>query len=213
MLDDFSLGFVKLKKDEIIETVKARVEGGEDPIAILEDARCGMTAVGDHYQEGKLYLAEMLLAAEIFKQAVAILNPYLARSRPPEPRGKVVIATLKGDIHDLGKNILKTLLESQGFEVHDLGVDVDPLILVDTVKEVEPHFVGFSALITAAFDNMRKAKEMLEKEGLRDKFKFMVGGGVTNSMLKDYLGADFQTTDAMEGVAYCLKIMEENSDA
>jgi len=179
----------------------------------MEDARRGMTTVGDQFQEGNLYLAEMMLAAEIFKQVVVILKPHLDRARPPEPAGRVVLATPKGDIHDLGKDILATLLQGRGFEVFDLGVDVPPSLVVEKVREVKPDFVGFSVLITTAFASMKEATEIFEKENLRDTFKLMVGGGVTSPMLKDHIGADFQTTDAMEGVAYCLKILEENKPA
>jgi len=213
MLEDLSTGFVELKKDEVIETMKERVERGDDVLDILEDARRGMTAVGDRFQEGTLFLAEMMLAAEIFKEALAILKPKLEQARPPEPVGRVVLATPKGDIHDLGKNIFATLLEGQGFEVFDLGVDVDSSLVIEKVKEVEPDFLGFSALITTAFAGMKQTSEILEELGLREPLKLMVGGGVTSPLLKDHIGADFQTTDAMEGVAYCLKIMEAKNRA
>jgi methanogenic corrinoid protein MtbC1 len=114
---------------------------------------------------------------------------------------------LRGDIHDLGKNIVATLLRAQGFEVYDLGVDVDPAVVVKKVKETRPEFVGFSVLITTAFDSMKEAADMLVEAGLRRQLKLMIGGGVTTPMVRDYVGADFQTTDAMEGVAYCMKAM------
>jgi methanogenic corrinoid protein MtbC1 len=210
MLEDLSAGFVQLKKDEVLETVRARVERGDGPLEILEDARRAMTAVGDQFQEGTLFLAEMILAAELFKEVMSILRPQLARARPPEPLGTVVIATAKGDIHDLGKNLLVTLLEAQGFEVHDLGVDVDPSQVIEKVREVEPDFVGFSALITTAFAGMKRTTEILEAEGLRGGFKLMVGGGVSTPTLKEHIGADFQTTDASVGVEYCLRVMQES---
>ena len=139
------------------------------------------------------------------KGAVGILNPYLAKASPPKPVGKAVVATLQGDIHELGKNMFVLLLRAQGFEVHDLGVDVEPARLVEKVKEVKPDFVGFSALITSVFVGMKEASDALEKAGLRDQFKLMVGGGVSNPMVKEYIGADFQTTEATEGVAYCIE--------
>jgi methylmalonyl-CoA mutase cobalamin-binding domain/chain len=119
----------------------------------------------------------------------------------------VVLATLTGDIHDLGKNIVGTLLRAQGFDVCDLGVDVAPAMVVEKVKEVKPEFVGFSVLMTTAFAAMKQAAEMLEEAGLRDQIKLMIGGGVTTPMVKEYIGADFQTLDATEGVAYCLKVI------
>ncbi len=213
MLENLSAGIADLKKDEVLETVAKRLERGDDTLNILDDARRGMTIVGDQFKEGTLFLSEMLLSAEIFKEAMVILKPYLNKIRPPESLGKVLLATPKGDIHDLGKNILATLLEGQGFDVYDLGVDVDMLLIIEKIKDVKPDFVGFSALITTAFASMKQVAEILEKEGLRDTFKLMVGGGVTNSTLKDYIGADFQTTDAMEGVKYCLKSIKEKNNA
>ena len=207
MSEDLSMALVELKNDKVAEAVKSRAEKGEDPVRILEECRQGMSIVGERFQKGEYFLAELLLSAEIFKGAIAILEPYLAKARPPKPLGKVVLATLRGDIHDLGKNIVATLLRAQDFEVYDLGVDVDPAVVVDKVKETRPEFVGFSALITTAFDSMKEAAEMLAEAGLRDKLKLMVGGGVTTPMVRAYVGADFQTTDAMEGVAYCMKAM------
>lgn len=208
MIEGLSAGFIELKKDEVLAAVKARVERGDEAIKIMEDARMAMVAVGNKFQEGEIYLAEMLLAAQIFKEVIGVLEPHLNLYRPAEPRGSIVLATPKGDIHDLGKNIFATLLNCQGFRVYDLGVDVDPAQIIRTVKEVKPDFVGFSALITTAFASMKHLSDIFEKEALRKSFKLMVGGGVTTPMLKEHIGADFQSTDAMEGVTYCLKIME-----
>ncbi len=205
MSDELAMALVELKRDEVLGTVKEKAERGDDPLKILEECRRGMTIVGDRFQAGEFYLAEMMLAAEIFKGVVEILNPHMDKVRPPKPLGKVVLATLKGDIHDLGKDIVATLLRAQGFEVHDLGVDVLPAVVVDKVKEVNPEFVGFSALITSAFASMKEASELLVESGLRDKCKLMVGGGVTTPTVKEHIGADFQTLDAMEGVSYCLE--------
>jgi len=206
MADELSMAVVDLKRDEVAEMVSNRVDGGEDPIRILDECRRGMTIVGERFQAGDYYLAELMLSGEIFKEAVAILEPYLATARFSEPLGRVVLATLSGDIHDLGKNILATLLRAHGFEVYDLGVDVPPATLVDKVKETTPDFVGFSALVTTTFDSMKKATDMLEEAGLRSQLRVMVGGGVTTGKVREYVGADFQTTDATEGVAYCLKL-------
>jgi len=205
MTEELSQLIVELKRDEAARVVKSRLEKGNDPIQILDECRQGMTKVGDRFQQGDYFLAELMLSAEIFKAAVSILQPYLARSRPSKPLGKITLATLRGDIHDLGKNILATLLEAHGLEVQDLGVDVPPDRVVENVKETRPDFVGCSALITTAFDSMKKAADMLVEAGLRDQVKIMIGGGVTTTMVKDYVGADFQTTDAMQGVTYCLK--------
>ena len=204
MIDDLSIGFVELRKDEVLETIKTRLERGDDILQILEEARLAMTVVGDKFQDGDLFLAEMMLAANIFKEIIDELQPHLDKVRPPEPIGKVVLATPRGDIHDLGKNIFATLLEGQGFDVYDLGVDVEPDIIVEKVIAVKPDFVGFSTLITSAFAYMKATADLFREQKLRDSFKLMVGGGVTNAMLKEHIEADFQTIDAMEGVNFCL---------
>jgi methylmalonyl-CoA mutase cobalamin-binding domain/chain len=208
MSREIKKAIIELKRDEITGLVNARLEKGDDPLQVLNECRDGLNAVGDLYQRGDYFLAELMLSAEVFKAAVAILEPHLARVRPPELVGKVLLATLKGDIHDLGKNILATLLKAQGFEIVDMGVDVPPKLVLEKVKETRPDFVGFSALISTAFDTMKEAVVMLEANGLRDRLRIMVGGGVTNSTVKDYVGADFQTVDATEGVRYCMKMLE-----
>ena len=209
MSEELSMAVVELKRDEVAEMVINRADKGENPVQILEECRKGMTIVGDRFQKGDYYLAELLLSAEIFKKAVAILQPYLAKHRPSKPLGKVILATLKGDIHNLGKDIVATLLEAHGFQVYDLGVDVSPSIVLQKVKEVNPDFVGFSALITTAFESMKEAADMLTEAGLRDQLKLMIGGGVTTPLVQAYVGADFQTVDAMEGVVYCMKMVGE----
>src|SRR4030042_4136683 len=207
MSEELSMAVVERKRDEVAEMVINRADKGENPVQILEECRKGMRRVGDRFQKGHYSLAELLLSAEIFKKAVAILQPYLAKHRPSKPLGKVILATLKGDIHNLGKDIVATLLEAHGFQVYDLGVDVAPPIVLQKVKEVNPDFVGFSALITTAFESMKEAADMLTEAGLRDQLKLMVGGGVTTPLVQAYVGADFQTVDAMEGVAYCMEVM------
>lgn len=208
MAEELIAALVDFRKEEVIEAVKSRAERGESPVQILAECRRGMTIVGERFQKGEYFLAELMLSGEIFKGALAILEPYLAKTNPSKPLGKVVLATLKGDIHDLGKDIVAIMLKAQGFEVYNLGVDVSPNIVIDKVKETTPDFVGFSALITTAFDSMKQTAIMLQEAGLREQFKLMVGGGVTTPAVKEYVGADFQTTDATEGVAYCIEVMK-----
>ncbi len=205
MSEELALAIVELDRDKALTLVESRSNKGESPLQILEECRQGMTIVGDRYQKGDYFLAELMLSSEIFKRVMAILEPQLAKVRPPKPAGKMVLATLKGDIHDLGKNLFGSLVKTQGFEVYDLGVDVAPVLVVQKVKEVKPDFVGFSALISSCFASMKETAEMLDEAGLRGGFKLMVGGGVTNTMVKEYIRADFQTVDAMAGVAYCMK--------
>jgi methylmalonyl-CoA mutase cobalamin-binding domain/chain len=205
MREELVNGIVELKKNEVIETVKQLIEDGEDPQKILEDCRLGMTTVGDRFQQGDYYLAELMLSADIFKDAISLLDPLLTQSGSADNAGKVLVATLKGDIHDLGKDIFATLLKAQGFDVYNMGVDVPPNEVLDKTKEIRPDFIGFSALITPTFERMKETIEMLESQGLRKDIKVLIGGGITTPAISDYVGADFQTIDAMSGVEYCMK--------
>ena len=202
--------FLVFNRDAILDVVRDRLHAGEDPLILLDGCRSAMTAVGERFHNGDFFLAELILSAEIFKEVAAIIEPHVSRQRSAEAMGRVLIGTLKGDIHDLGKNIVATLLRARGFEVHDLGVDVPPSVVVEKAKELRPHFVGFSALITTAFPSMKEAVSLLQEAGWRDQVKVMIGGGVTTPAVRDYVGADFQTTDAMEGVDYCLKLSGGN---
>lgn len=208
MSDELSIALVELRRDTVAKIVRGRLGSGEDPIRLLDACRAGMDAVGERFQAGDYFLAELLLAAEIFKLAAAALEPHLAKNHPSAPTGTVVLATMKGDIHDLGKNIFATLLRVQGFVVHDLGVDVPPDRLVASVTAVRPDVVGFSALLTPAFDSMKRAAELLVQAGVRDGIQLLVGGGVTTPAVKDYIGADFQSVDATAGVAHCVQVMQ-----
>jgi methylmalonyl-CoA mutase cobalamin-binding domain/chain len=197
-----------LDRDAALELVNKRLSDGDDALVILAECRDGMSVVGELFQEGEYYLAELLLSAEIFKHAVALLEPHLAELRADKAVGKIVLATMRGDIHDLGKNILATLLRAQSFDVIDLGVNVEPNDLLQKVKDEQPDFVGLSALITTSFDSSREAVDMLEKQGLRDSFKLLLGGGVTTETFREFLNADFQTHDAAAGVNYCIEAMQ-----
>lgn len=207
MIRELSSAIVELERDAIPDIVKTRLELGEESLQILEDCRLGMKQVGERFQAGEYYLAELMIAAELFKDAVALLKPHLGGVQSTGSTGKIVLATMRGDIHDLGKNLLVTLLGVQAFEVHDLGVNVEPKDLVEKVREVKPNFIGFSSLITTSFESTKQAIQQVEEAGLRNGgMKILLGGGVTSPEVKDYVGADFQTLDAATGVDYCLAI-------
>ena len=201
----------ELQRDKVLAMVRGGIETGGDPLDILQACQKGMTLIGDRFQTGDYFLSELILSGAILKQVKDILEPYLRKTRPPTPIGSVVLATLRGDIHDLGKNIFGTLLRAQGFEVHDLGVDVQPAAVLEKVKTVNPEFVGFSSLLTTAFPVMRETVEMLEEAGLREQLRVMIGGGVTTPAVSEYVKADFQTIDAAAGVNYCLKAIRGGS--
>jgi len=209
MSSQLTQNLVDLERDKVLSEVKERLVQGEAPIRIIEECKEGMAQVGEKYKNNEYFLAELMLSGDLFKESMALIEPYLGENTAEENvKGTIILVTLQGDIHDLGKNILATLLKLEGFKVIDLGVDVNPDIVVEKVKEIKPDFLGFSSLLTMTFDPMKSVIDKLEKAGLRDNLKIMVGGGITNMLVKDYIGADFQTVDAMEGVQYCLELIK-----
>jgi len=201
---------ITLEHEKVLEEIDTRLKQGEPPLKLIEECNQAMTEIGEKYKSKEYFLAELMLSGDTFKEAMDIIEPYFGQTTmKSDSKGKVVLATIQGDIHDIGKNILATLLKIEGFKIFDLGVDVNPEVIIEKVKEIKPDFLGFSALLTITFDPMKQVIEKLKEEGLRDQLKIMVGGGITTSRVTDYIGADFQTIDAMEGVDYCRKIIKE----
>ncbi len=205
MSSQLTKNLIELERDKVLSEVRDRLNQGEDPMKIFEECKQGMELIGDKYKNKEYFLAELMLSGDLFKEVSELIEPYLG-GKPTEGdiKGKIILVTMQGDIHDLGKNILNTLLKLEGFEVYDLGVDVNPDLVIEKVKEIKPDFLGFSALLTTTFDPMKYVVDKLKEAGLRDQLKIMVGGGITTTLVKDYIRADFQTLDAMEGVQYCL---------
>ena len=203
---------ILLEHEKVLEEVDSRLKKGEAPIKLIEECNQAMTEIGERYKKKEYFLAELMLSGEIFKEAMELIDPYLGEKEiKSDVKGKVILATIEGDIHDLGKNILATLLKLEGFEIHNLGVDVSPDLIIEKVKEIKPDLLGFSALLSITFDRMKTVIEKLKEENRRDQLKIMVGGGITTSLVKDYIGADFQTIDAMEGVQYSVDVIEGRS--
>ena len=200
---------IELERDQVLSEVEERINKGEDPMKIFNECKEGMEKVGERYKNKEYFLAELMLSGDLFREATEMIEPHLGEKKTEgDIKGKIILATIQGDIHDLGKDILATLLKLEGFEVYDLGVDVSPDIVVEKVKEIQPDFLGFSALLTVTFDPMKEVIDKLKETGLRDKLKIMVGGGITTMLVKDYIGADFQTIDAVQGVQYCLELIK-----
>jgi len=201
---DLATTLTALDKRAALDEARRRAAEGADAVALIEECRGAMEMVGRRFQDGDLYLADLLLAADVFSGVTDVLQPYLQGAALSGNRGLVVLATPRGDVHDLGKSIVATMLRASGFEVHDLGVDVEAERVVDEVRRLRPRFVGFSALLTTTLSEMKAAIDALDREGLRDGLEVLVGGGVTTPQFRDHVGADFQTLDVMAGVAYCL---------
>jgi methanogenic corrinoid protein MtbC1 len=192
---------VALDKGSVLKTVEQELAAGRDPLSLVDEARQGLEDVGSKFECGEFFLMELMRAAQIFQSAAALINPRIKeRYGGIETKGKVVLGTVAGDIHDLGKNIVKILLECRGVGVVDLGVDVAPQRFVDKVREIHPDVVGMSALLTASIPQMRKTIEAMETAAVRKDLKVIVGGGIVGEVRLTEVNADHATTDANEGV-------------
>jgi len=193
----------KLESEALKDLVQKAIQEGEDPLRLLDECRAGMEIVGEMYSSGEYYLAELIIAGEIFKEVVEDLEPLLVKDQDQAGLGAVVIGTPEGDIHDIGKNIVATLFKAAGFDVHDLGVDVAPEDFVREVATSGARVVAMSALITPTFDSMRAVVESLTESGLREGKFVIIGGGPTTPGVRDFAGADAWTLDPMQGVDMC----------
>jgi methanogenic corrinoid protein MtbC1 len=190
-----------MKEGEALRLVEEMVEGGSDPMSILDAARKAMDIVGQRYDEETYFLPELMLAGEMLNQITDIIKPELAKSPEIDRHGKVLIGTVEGDIHDIGKDIVTFMLDVNGFEVLDLGVDVSPQKFVEAIGNFQPQVVGLSGFLTLAFDTMKESVEAIKAAGLRDGVKIMVGGGQINEQIRQYTGADAWGKDAMAAVS------------
>ncbi|GAI89254.1 unnamed protein product [marine sediment metagenome] len=200
---------IELEVDDIEGAVKEALEkDGKDPFDVLQALTKGMDEVGRRYEQKEYYLTELVLAGETIKEAFKILQPALAASGQSESKVGIILATVKGDNHDIGKNILGSLLLSSGYELHDLGMDVDEKTIVEKVKETGASIVALSSLLTMTVEQIRNVDKALKEAGLRDKVKMIVGGAPLNMELAKKLGADDFAEDAVDGVRHIKKLAE-----
>lgn len=184
---------------------KEAIDKGISPYRIIMDGMSkGMDIVGKKYEEGKFFLSDLIMAGETMKEGMEVLKPYLKESEIKKI-GKVVIGTIKGDLHDIGKNIVATLLTAAGFEVIDLGVDVSPEKFLEAIREYKPNILGMSALLTTTMIEMENVIKEIEKFGLRKDIKIIVGGAPLNEEFARKIGADAYAIDAVTGVNICKK--------
>jgi 5-methyltetrahydrofolate--homocysteine methyltransferase len=210
VLDDIKESLVGLDMDKVLDLVKRAVDEGYRPVDIVNSLADGMKIIGEGYERGELFLSEIIMASEIFKEAMNILEPLVLKEEGVlKPIGRVVVGTVEGDLHDIGKNLFTMFLKSMGFDVIDLGVDVSVENFVDAVKQYRPDIVGMSALLTTTVVNMEKVIKALEEAGLRSYVKVIVGGAAVSKEYAIEIGADAGGIDAYEGALICRKWMEE----
>ena len=201
MSGDYVNLLADLKENEVLEATKQRIESGEDPLNILEDTRKGMEIVGKRFADGEYFLPELVFSGELLKEVTEIVKPHITQTVETKKTAKIVLGTVAGDIHDIGLNIVDFMLDVNGFDVTNLGVDVPAEKFVEAVKNTNAPIVGLSGFLTPAFDAMKETVEALEKAGMRDKIKIMIGGGQIDDEVKKYAKADAFGKDAMAAVA------------
>lgn len=198
---------IELEELAALELADEMIKAGIDPVEILEKCREGMSIVGEKFESGDFFLSEMIMAAEIFNQIMDIVRPHL-KSTITESKGKIVIGTVEGDVHDIGKNIIIALLEAEGFDIIDLGVDVPPAKFVEAIKEHKPDIVGMSSLLTVALETTKQTIDAITEAGLRDKVKIIIGGGRIDDHASEYIKPDASTDNAAIGVRLCVNLMK-----
>ncbi|OGO24173.1 MAG: hypothetical protein A2Z28_00530 [Chloroflexi bacterium RBG_16_51_9] len=205
MAGELTKAVADLEEEKAIKMTKDRLAKGEDANKLLAESREGMELVGKRFGEGEYFLPELVYSAEIFKQLAEILKPNLKTATQTKRIGKAIVGTVAGDIHDIGKDIVVFMLDMNGFEVIDLGVDVPPQKFVDAIKQSGASIVALSGFLTLAFDSMKETVDAIKAAGLRNKVKIMIGGGQIDEEIRKFSGADAYGRDAMAGVEIAKK--------
>lgn len=197
-LEAITEAITNLEENKVLKLVKERIDANEDPVKLLEACRKGMSEIGKGNAD-EVFLTDLIMAGEIFNEAVEILMPKLVSS-PSKSLGKIVIGTVEGDIHNIGKDIAINFLKAEGFEVIDLGVNVSAQKFINAIKEYNPHIVGMSGLLTLSIEPMKQIIEAIASANLRDRIKIIIGGERTDEEVCNYVRADAWVNDAIEGV-------------
>jgi trimethylamine corrinoid protein len=189
-----------LKEPEVLAFVDKALAKGTDPMVLLGEVKEGMQIVGQRFASEDYFIPDLVFSGEILKRVVQKLEPHLKSRKDERPKrlGKVIIGTVAGDIHDIGKDLVTFMLDVSGFEVLDLGIDVPVEKFVSTIKESGSSVVGLSGFLTLAFDSMKETVEAIKAAGLRDQVKIMIGGGQIDEQVRSYTGADAYGKDAVE---------------
>jgi methanogenic corrinoid protein MtbC1 len=212
MSEKLMSAMINMQEQEALALVKELMANGEDPMKILQVCTQAMETVGQRFEAGDYFLPELMMAGEILKQVSDIIKPQIAASPEADAlkTGRVLMGTVEGDIHDIGKDIVTFLLEVNGFKVRDIGIDAPPAKFVEEIKAFQPQVVGMSGLLTLAYDAMKTTVTAIEQAGLRDSVKIMIGGGQMSDKIREYAGADAYGKDAVAGVALAKKWTKES---
>lgn len=200
MMDQLAQAISDLEEEVVFKLIDERLASGTDPLEIIASCREGMADVGKRYEAQEYYVSDLIMAGEVFKQSMAVIGEKF-QAEPGDMKGAVVVGTAQGDIHDIGKDIVVSLLQAGNYDVIDLGVDVPPATFVEAVKESGAKVVGLSGLLTISFDAMKATVDALKAAGL--DVKVMIGGGSLTEQVREQVGADALGGDAQAAVDLC----------
>jgi len=191
----------EMQEKEALQRAKQLLEEGVGAMTILEACSAAMETVGERFEKGDYFLPHLMMAGSILNQISEMIKPYIkGKEKSGAGHGRVLIGTVKGDIHDIGKNIVTFLLEANGFETKDIGIDQHPDKFVEAIQSFQPHVVGLSGLLTLAYESMKETVRAIETAGLRDTVRIMIGGALVTEQVRSYTGADAFGQDALAGV-------------
>jgi 5-methyltetrahydrofolate--homocysteine methyltransferase len=193
--------FIDMREADVLAITNDLLESGTEPLAIVDACKQALEIIGQRFEEGEAFVPELVMAGEMMGQITALVKPQIEQEAPVEPLGKVLMGTVEGDIHDIGKDVVVFMLDANGFEVVDLGIDVAPETFVEKIRETQPHVVGLSGLLTLAFESMKETVDAIQAAGLRDQVKIMIGGAPVDAHVQEYAGADAWGADAMQAVS------------
>jgi 5-methyltetrahydrofolate--homocysteine methyltransferase len=211
MTQDLITAIIDLQEPRALELAREMILADDDPWEILDACREAMVVIGNKFERGESFIPELVFAGEILDQITQQVKPILDDEIPREKDGKVVFGTVAGDIHDIAKDIVVLMLDINGFEVYDLGVDVSPQIFIDKIQEVGANILGLSGFLTLAFDPMKKTIDLLQEKGLGGNVRVMIGGGPVDDHACRYTGADAWGKDAMAAVELAKEWNRENN--
>ena len=199
-----------LDDTEVIALVKLRIANGDNPFSIVEDCREGLRLVGERYERRDYFLSGLIMAGEIFQDVMGLLDPIITDQYRGNELGTILLGTVAGDIHNIGKNILSMLLTSYGFTVHDLGIDVAAEEFLVKAQELHPDAIGLSGMLTTSHEAMKETIQLIhaQADSSIKKIPIVIGGGTVNAQVKDYVGSDYWANDAMVGVRLFIELLE-----
>ena len=208
-MSNFIDEIIELNENSVIELLKGRLQNNDDPLEIMDDVKKAMKVIGDRFSKKEYFIPDLIMSGEILRQVFEKLGPKLKEAQnSQEKKGKVLLGTVAGDIHDIGKDVVKFMLDANGFDVLDLGIDVSADKFIESLKEFKPKVLALSGFLTLAFDSMKEIIDKLKDAGLRDSVKIMIGGGTVDERIVKYVGADAYGQSAVDAVNLATKWME-----